>query len=124
MIIAIIMSALALCVAAASFVSAWQCKDKIGALYFRQDEENRNLSQWKNLHSNMYNAEMELFRNTFDGIEQRVKALEEGTCPDYEKAKAAAEAVNSFNDGLSNILGYDPFAAAKKQRQDEQVMSE
>lgn len=124
MIITIIMSALALCAAVASFISVGQSKKQIGALRSRQDEENRNLSQWKGRHTDAHAQQNEHLAETLREIGRRVKSLEDGMCPDYEKAKAAAEAVNSFNDGLSNILGYDPIEAAKKQRQDEKVMTE
>ncbi len=49
---------------------------------------------------------------------KRLDALEKGTVPDYEKAKAAADAVNDFNAGISGILGFDPYAAIRKQRED------
>lgn len=49
---------------------------------------------------------------------KRLDALEKGTIPDYEKAKAAADAVNDFNAGISGILGFDPYAAIRKQRED------
>lgn len=50
--------------------------------------------------------------------EKRVKDLESGIVPDFEKAKAAAEAVNDFNAGISGILGFDPHEVLKKQRND------
>ena len=50
------------------------------------------------------------------GFEDRIKALEDGVVPDYEKAKAAANAVNDFNDGISGILGFDPYKALQAQR--------
>ena len=51
------------------------------------------------------------------GINDRVKALEEGVVPDFEKAKAAANAVNDFNAGISGILGFDPYEALQAQRE-------
>lgn len=50
-------------------------------------------------------------------IEEKVRKLEEGTVPDYEQAKAAASAVNDFSQGISNILGFDPFFALQKSRE-------
>lgn len=52
-------------------------------------------------------------------LDNRVKALENGSVPDFEKAKQAANAVNDFNAGITGILGYDPFAALQAQRQQE-----
>ena len=50
--------------------------------------------------------------------EQRIGDLEKGIVPDFEKAKAAADAVNDFNAGISGILGFDPHEVLKKQRSD------
>lgn len=50
-------------------------------------------------------------------IEERIEALEKGTVPDYEKAREAAKAVNDFNSGLTGILGFDPYDALKKSRE-------
>lgn len=50
---------------------------------------------------------------------ERIEKLEKGVVPDYEKAIAAADAVNKFNEGLSNILGYDPVEALEAQRRKE-----
>lgn len=51
-------------------------------------------------------------------LEGDVSSLKEGVTPDYEKAVAAARAVNNFNDGLANIIGFDPIAALRKQEED------
>lgn len=48
-------------------------------------------------------------------LDSRIVALENGTVPDYEKAKSAAKAVDDFHQGLANILNYDPYAAAQQQ---------
>lgn len=50
-------------------------------------------------------------------MDERVSALESGTVPDFEKAKEAANAVNDFNAGISGILGFDPMAVIRKQRE-------
>ena len=49
-------------------------------------------------------------------IDSRIGALEKGIVPDFEKAKAAANAVNDFNAGLASIMGFDPMEALKQQR--------
>lgn len=51
-------------------------------------------------------------------FDKRLQDLEKGVVPDFEKAKAAAEAVNDFNAGISGILGFDPHEVLKKQRQE------
>ncbi len=51
-------------------------------------------------------------------MEARVKALENGTVPDFEKAKEAANAVNAFNSGITGILGFDPYEALRRARDD------
>lgn len=52
-------------------------------------------------------------------FERRLKDLENGVMPDYEKAREAAKAVNSFNDGITGILGFDPYTALQAQREKE-----
>lgn len=49
----------------------------------------------------------------------RVENLEKGIIPDYEKATAAVNAVNDFNQGISNLLNYDPVSALAAQRERE-----
>lgn len=51
-----------------------------------------------------------------DALVERLDKLEAGVVPDYEAAKQATDAVNDFNYGLSNILGYDPIENARKAR--------
>ena len=49
----------------------------------------------------------------------RIKDLESGIVPDFEQAKEAVSALDSFNAGISGILGYDPYEALKKAREKE-----
>lgn len=49
---------------------------------------------------------------------RRVENLEKGIVPDFEQAKAAAQAVDNFNAGLSGILGFDPIETARRQRKE------
>lgn len=51
----------------------------------------------------------------------KIRDLEQGITPDYEKAKSAANAMNDFNQGVSNLLGFDPMAAWKKIQQREKI---
>ena len=50
-------------------------------------------------------------------ILDRIGKLEQGITPDYEAAKQAADAVNDFSKGITNILGFDPMEALKAERQ-------
>lgn len=52
-------------------------------------------------------------------LESRIEKLEQGITPDYERAKAAANAVNDFNRGITNILNFDPLEALRKERNRE-----
>ena len=54
-------------------------------------------------------------------IDVRLKKLEEGIIPDYEQAKAAADAVNDFSKGITNILGFDPVEALKTDRRKKEL---
>lgn len=49
-------------------------------------------------------------------LSRHIADLENGVVPDFEKAKAAAKAVDDFNTGISGILGFDPHEALRKQR--------
>ena len=59
-------------------------------------------------------AEIEKLKEEFS---TEIEKLKSGLAPDYEKALAAAKAVNDFNTGLSAIMNYDPIAAVRAQRQ-------
>lgn len=52
-------------------------------------------------------------------FEKRLSDLEGGVMPDYEKAKAAAKAVNDFSAGISGILGFDPMDALQSSRKQD-----
>ena len=54
----------------------------------------------------------------------RIENLEKGIVPDFEEAKQAARAVDDFNKGLSNILGFDPMASLQKEREKAQYGGE
>ena len=49
-------------------------------------------------------------------VHDRLEKLEMGITPDYEQAKAAAAAVNDFNKGISNLLGFDPYESLRASR--------
>lgn len=53
-----------------------------------------------------------------------VKKLEDGVVPNYEQAKAAADAVNDFNRGISAILGFDPYSALQAEKNKERMGGE
>lgn len=53
-----------------------------------------------------------------------VKKLEDGVVPNYEQAKAAADAVNDFNRGISAILGFDPYSALQIEKTKERMGGE
>lgn len=59
-----------------------------------------------------------------DSFVERIEKLENGITPDYEQAKAAAHAVNDFNKGISNLLGFDPYEALRANRNKEAGESE
>ena len=94
-IIAIILSALALSASAASMLLLLQAKKRTDQRF-----------------SSVIN-----YANRFEEYGERIKKLESGVCPDYEKASEAAKAVNDFSAGITAILGFDPIASAKKSRQ-------
>lgn len=74
-------------------------------------------------HSKRADTDRERILQSERELTARIQALEDGICPDYEQAKEAAAAVNNFNVGLTNLLGYDPLraheAAEEKRRRGE-----
>lgn len=74
--------------------------------------------------ANQFNIENKAFyesysisiNDRFDRLQSEIDSLKNGACPDYEKALAAANAVNDFNTGIAGILNFDPIAAARKTR--------
>lgn len=62
-----------------------------------------------------------MFNTTVTEMNSRVKKLEEGISPDYNEALAAKQAVDDFNIGLSAILNFDPMAAMKKSREEQEA---
>ena len=114
MIIAIILSSLALLAAIANLGLTLRTRK-------RSKERNTALVQYvdrsasdalKKANEKTTEA-LGVFRGECD---RRISDLENGIVPDFEKAKVAAKAVNDFNDGISNIMGFDPFASLKQQR--------
>lgn len=58
-------------------------------------------------------------KNSFERYKElleKIHNLEKGIIPDYEKARQAVDEVNKFNEGLSNMLGFDPLESMKKAR--------
>ena len=74
----------------------------------RKRNQKRNIAQLKYTETAV--------KNVADKFAERITKLENGTIPDYEKAKEAAKAVNDFNAGITGILGFDPYAALQAQR--------
>ena len=100
MIFAIILSSLALLAATISAILV---------LVERKRSQKRNAALLQYMDSKITEATQSLAR--------RIKALEDGIVPDFEKAKEAANAVNDFNAGITGILGFDPYEALQAQRE-------
>lgn len=98
-IIAIILSSLALLAAIA---------DLSFTIHERKRSKERNAALIQYADASANNAVSELGK--------RVTDLENGVIPNFEKAKAAANAINDFNAGISGILGFDPHEMLRKQR--------
>ena len=98
MIIAIVLSSLALL---AAITAAGLC------LRERKRSQERNT------------ALLQLVDRYQEDTEKRLNDLETGVVPDHEKAKKAADAVNSFNAGITGILGFDPYEALQAKRDND-----
>lgn len=116
-IIAIILSSLALLAAIADLGMTLRerkrSKERSAALLQYIDEKTKGIDAQTD---QKLLAFAKGFSEDLTKAEQRISALESGIIPDFEKAKAAADAVNDFNAGISGILGFDPHEALKKQR--------
>lgn len=63
------------------------------------------------------NSMRERYQSKLERLSDMVEKLQSGIIPDYEEAKAAANAVNDFSKGISNILGFDPMTALKAEQE-------
>lgn len=54
-------------------------------------------------------------------IDADVADMKKGIVPDYNEAIAAKQAVDDFNMGISAILNFDPLAAMKKSREEQEA---
>ena len=115
-ILAIILSSLALLAATADLVLTLRERK-------RSKERNTALMQYVDMSASDLLAKAaaktgETVGSLQKEYDKRIGDLEKGIVPDFEKAKAAADAVNDFNAGISGILGFDPHEVLKKQRGD------
>lgn len=112
-IIAMIMSGLALLAASVCLVlivrAEKRSKKRKTALLQYVDQETED----------MYKAACDHTVAVTKPLADEIEKLKNGIIPDYEQAKAAANAVNDFNKGISNILGFDPMEAVRKDREKE-----
>lgn len=114
MIVAIVLSSLALLAAALCLLllcreEKRRTKQKAALMKYTEDSVRLSADQ-------LYRRCAELEGHLAEA-QKKIEALESGTVPDFEKAKEAANAVNDFNAGISGILGFDPMAVIRKQRE-------
>lgn len=107
--IALILSGLAL-------LAAITCLGMIVRNEKRSKKRNTALVQYVERHEKDESHYRESVAQELGKIAGRAEKLENGMIPDYEQAKAAANAVNDFSKGISNILGFDPMEALKAER--------
>lgn len=111
-IFAIILSSLALLAAASNLAITLQERK-------RSQKRNTALTQYSESCASGVRGELGLYIDKHcKALDVRITCLEKGIVPDFEKAKEAANAVNEFNAGITGILGFDPYEALKKQRED------
>lgn len=114
MVIGIILGSLALLTAAANTILILYEKK-------RSQERNTALMQYADTGRRDLASQVKAYKEHADAgwseLAEKVSKLEKGMMPDYEKARDAAQAVNSFHDGITGILGFDPMEALKRQRE-------
>ena len=74
------------------------------------------MDRFAECHRNVLEELSQKYEERFTRQQSDIDNLKSGACPDYEKALAAANAVNDFNAGLCAIGNVDPIAAARTQR--------
>lgn len=125
-IIAIILSGLALLAATGSLILIIQEKkrsekQRAAMLQYIDTQDSGYVERTNKLLKELLDAYKKSYadsmRDLKESYERRIRDLETGMVPDFEEAKAAANAVNDFNRGLSNILGFDPIQEARKARE-------
>ena len=110
MIIAIILSSLALLAATAGLILTIRERK-------RSQKRNAALVRYvERTAQDVLTKATESVKTLEKSCGDRIEALEKGIVPDFEKAKAAANAVNDFNAGITGIMGFDPFEALRAQR--------
>ena len=120
-IITMILSGLALLAASVSLILTVQEKKRnekrnAAVLHYMDETAKKIVTELDTQHTAAINGLQGKIYGEFKRIEARVVNLEKGIVPDFEEAKAAAKSVDEFNRGLNAILGFDPFAALEKQR--------
>lgn len=126
LIIAIIMSGLALLAATVCLILLIQEKKRnqkrnTAALQYADAAAQKVLT----LAKNEANAAAEAaYKNACEKFEKRVSDLEKGISPDYNEALAAKQAVDDFNMGISAILNFDPMESLQRERQKAQLGGE
>lgn len=116
-IISLILSGLALLAAIVSLVLTIKEKK-------RSQKRNATLTDYVCKECEAMSIKSKNQGDVLDSALERIQKLEKGITPDYEQAKAAANAVNDFNRGISNILGFEPLDAVKKRREQERLGGE
>lgn len=59
-------------------------------------------------------AQSAMWADALRKVQGQVEELTNGAVPDYEKAKAAAKAVDDLHEGIANVLNYDPYEAIRR----------
>lgn len=117
-IITLILSGLALLAAIACLVlTIWEKK--------RSEKRNAALLRYIEKECKAVSTAAGVYADECDKkIYERIEKLEKGIVPDFEEARAAAEAVNDFNRGISNLLNFDPMEAIRAEREREKTGGE
>lgn len=90
---------------------------EIGLLFSRHEEENKKALESIGEDTRNLGQRVQVLSDSIHDLCEKVGALENGICPDYEAAKEAAKAVDDFNSGLSAILNFDPLGEARRKRE-------
>jgi hypothetical protein len=81
------------------------------SVFFTMQERNERKRQCK--------AVLDYVDRIVEDINPKLEDLTKGVVPEYEAAKAAADATNEFHRGIANILNYNEIDALRRVREAE-----
>lgn len=124
-IITMILSGLALLAAVLCLILIFREKKRnekrnAAALQYTDTTVQKIITEMGAQHTEAMTTLKDAFQIKMQEHEGKIKNLEQGIVPDYNEALQAKKSVDLFNEGIANILNYNPMEAARKAREERQ----